>query len=248
METAEHLICLARDGRSLADAAAEAGTDAPVPTCPDWRIRDLLRHAGTVHRWATGFVTNGQLNPRRPEAEPDLDGDTLVEWYREAHALLVAALAEAPAGLTCWTFLPAPTPLAFWARRQAHETAVHRVDAHSALGPVRDTAAPPLGTGLAADGIDELLTGFHGRERSRVRSDAPRVLRVRTTDTDDVWTVRISAGPPRTDRTAEGPADCEMAGPAERLYLALWNRLPPGALTLTGDPETARLWRERSAV
>ena len=25
-------------------------------------------------------------------------------------------------------------PLAFWARRQAHETAVHRVDAESALG------------------------------------------------------------------------------------------------------------------
>ncbi|MFE4646555.1 hypothetical protein ACFRFS_37075, partial [Streptomyces sp. NPDC056730] len=67
-------------------------------------------------------------------------------------------------------------------------------------------------------------------------------------DTDDVWTVRISAGPPRTERTAEGPADCELAGPAERLYLTLWNRLPLDAVTLTGDPQTARLWRETSAV
>lgn len=36
----------------------------------------------------------------------------------------------------CWTFLDAPSPLAFWARRQAHETAIHRADAQLAAdGP-----------------------------------------------------------------------------------------------------------------
>jgi len=40
-------------------------------------------------------------------------------------------LASAPPDLDCLTFLAAPSPLAMWARRQAHETAIHRVDAES---------------------------------------------------------------------------------------------------------------------
>ena len=40
--------------------------------------------------------------------------------------------------------------------------------------------------------------------------------------------------------------DCELAGPAAGLYLALWNRAPfPG---VTGDASLATLWREKSAI
>jgi len=53
-----------------------------------------------------------------------------------------AALSAAPPDLRCWTFLPAPSPLAMWARRQAHETTVHRVDAELAAASV----APPAAT------------------------------------------------------------------------------------------------------
>ena len=31
-----------------------------MPTCPDWTVRDLVRHMGGVHRWATGFVADRQ--------------------------------------------------------------------------------------------------------------------------------------------------------------------------------------------
>ncbi|URM92290.1 maleylpyruvate isomerase family mycothiol-dependent enzyme [Streptomyces sp. MRC013] len=179
---------------------------------------------------------------------PALDGAPLLDWYREGHDRLVAALAGAPDALECWSFLSAPSPLAFWARRQAHETTVHRVDAESALGLVAGRS--PVEPDLAADGIDELLCGFHGRDGSRVRTDRPGVLRVRTTDTGDVWTVALSADAPRTTRTADGPADCELTGPAEALYLSLWNRLPAGspAVGVAGDDRLARLWRETSAV
>jgi uncharacterized protein (TIGR03083 family) len=247
METAAHITCLVREGQLLAAAASRAGVDAAVPTCPDWQVRDVLRHTGMVHRWATGYVVKGHTVPYPADGEPDLDGDELLEWFVEGHALLATALDEAPADLACWSFLPAPSPRAFWARRQAHETAIHRVDAESAHG---GTAFTPVGGEVAADGIDELLTAFHARPKSRVRSDVPCVLRVRSTDTDpdDVWTVRISQEPPRTERTGTGPVDCELSGPAERLYLTLWNRLPLDAVTLTGDPGPARLWREKSAV
>ncbi|MEV1054215.1 maleylpyruvate isomerase family mycothiol-dependent enzyme [Streptomyces sp. NPDC049887] len=243
METAELIEYLGAEGRLLAGAAEAAGPDAAVPTCPGWQVRDLLRHTGTVHRWATAFVTERYAEYRPDAGEPELDGRALLEWFEEGHGLLVEALSGAPADLDCWTFLPAPSPLAFWARRQAHETAVHRVDAEAALGEPGPVPERP-----AADGIDELLRAFHGRRRSRVRSDAPKVLRVRTTDTGDVWTVRLSTEPPRTDRSSEGPADCELSGPAERLHLVLWNRLPVTAVTLDGDEEIARLWRDNSAI
>ncbi|MEU3608978.1 maleylpyruvate isomerase family mycothiol-dependent enzyme [Streptomyces sp. NPDC035033] len=246
MKVTEHIDALEAAGRGLAAAAEAAGPDAEVPTCPGWRVRDLLRHTATVHRWATGFVAEGHPEPRPMEDEPDLDGAPLLAHYRESHAALVAALRAAPEALTAWAFLPAPSPLAFWARRQAHETAVHRADAESAL-----PAGPgPVGTGLAADGVDELLAGFHARDRSRVRTDAPRTLRIRATDTGDVWTVRLSAAPPVTERgtAASAPVDAEVAGTADRLYLTLWNRLPASAVTVTGDAGLLRLWRETSAV
>jgi uncharacterized protein (TIGR03083 family) len=206
-------------------------------------VRDLVRHTGMVHRWAAAFVAEGHTSYHSDGGLPDLDGDELLAWFREGHRQLVDTLASAPADVECWAFLPASSPLAFWARRQAHETTVHRVDAESARGGVRSEIA----AGFAADGIDELLRGFHCRRKSRVRSDEPRVLRVRATDAEDaVWTVRLSQEPPAATRDAAGAADCEVAGPAAQLYLSLWNREP--FPEVTGDAAVAALWREESAV
>ncbi|MBL1096741.1 maleylpyruvate isomerase family mycothiol-dependent enzyme [Streptomyces coffeae] len=246
MDISELIDSLNREGHLLADAAAAAGADAPVPTCPEWRVRDLLSHLGRVHRWATRIVTEGVTEPSQATfpPEPQLDGDALLEWFREGHRTLVEALRTADPQLKCFTFLPAPSPLAFWARRQAHETAIHRADAESARGlePSSVTSA------FAADGLDELLAGFHARERSGMRTDSPRTLRLRATDHDAVWTVWLSDGVPRTERHDDGMADCELSGPVATLYFALWNRLPLSALSTTGDPEPARLWQERGAI
>lgn len=245
MKIDEHIEALDAAGRALADAATEAGTDAEVATCPGWRVRDLLRHTTMVHRWATAFVAEGHTSYHPDGGEPDLDGEELLAHFREGHALLVAALRAAPDTLECWTFLPAPSPLAFWARRQAHETTVHRADAESALPSGLPGPVDPV---VAVDGIDELLRAFHARDRSRVRTPEPKTLRVRATDTGDVWTVRLSQDAPHTERNATGPADCELSGAADRLYLTLWNRLPDGAVTVTGDASLARLWREKSGI
>lgn len=242
MKTAEHTELLEREGSLLADAAREAGLDAPVPTCPDWRVRDLLRHTGAVHRWATRFVAEALPGFEPWQERLDLDGDALLDWFREGHARLVAALREAPADLECWTFLPAPSPLAFWARRQANETAVHRIDAESARGG----ALSALDARFAADGIDELLRGFHGRAKSRMRTAEPRVLRVRATDAEGTWTVRLSADVAVTEQGETAPADCEVSGAAADLYLALWNRR--SFPEVSGDADLAALWSENSGV
>ncbi|MFE7608577.1 MULTISPECIES: maleylpyruvate isomerase family mycothiol-dependent enzyme [Streptomyces] len=254
MDITEHLERLRLDGTLLADAADAAGPDARVPACPEWQVRDLVSHIGRVHHGAAQFLTDRAERPGRFPEAPELADSELIPWLREGHRLLVATLTAAPPDLTVWTFLPAPSPLAFWARRQAHETAVHRVDAQQAAG----MALSPLPAAFAADGIDELLAGFHSLDRSSVRTDVPRTLRVRATDVADAdWTVHLSTEPPRTVRTAgtaesgaapQEPADSTVEGPAEELYLALWNRLPWDGLTVTGDPAPVRLWQEKAGI
>ncbi|GAA3192953.1 MULTISPECIES: maleylpyruvate isomerase family mycothiol-dependent enzyme [Streptomyces] len=253
MEITEFVEALRLDGALLAAAAEEAGPEAPIPACPEWRMRDLVVHVGRVHRWATRYVTEGLEHPSTPEAAPDLTDQELVPWLREGHHRLVVALHEAPASLTAWTFLPAPSPLAFWARRQAHETAVHRADAQQALG----ATLTPLPPAFAADGIDEILAGVHSQQRSRVRTTEPKTLRVRATDAADAeWTVHLSEAPARTLRTpgehagagAGEPADLSVEGPAEALYLTLWNRAPWTGLTVKGDEALVRLWEEHGGI
>ncbi|MEV6006766.1 maleylpyruvate isomerase family mycothiol-dependent enzyme [Streptomyces sp. NPDC051976] len=244
--TAGFIDTLRREGGRLADAAEGAGLDAPVPTCPEWRVRDLVAHTGAVHRWATAYVAEGRTEPE--DWDETTPGDAgLVDWYREIHRGLADALSAAPADLTCWFFLTAPSALAFWARRQAHEVTIHRVDAEAACG----RPPTPVEAAFAADGIDELLAGFHGRSRSRFRSDRPRSLRVRALDAPDGgdWLVRLSAeAPVVVHDTPEQPADCTVTGSAQDLYLALWNRGPYEKLTVAGDDGLLDLWRRTGAI
>ena len=195
MEITDHIESLASEGALLAEAAQGGPLDAPVPACPGWQVRDLLTHVGYVHRWAAGYVAGAHLEPVDRMGEEELlragppDGE-LIGWFRAGHAGLVSILRAADPGLRCWTFLDAPSPLAFWARRQAHETAIHRIDAQLAAAPGEAPSEPAAP--LAADGIDELVTGFGGRDPAKL-ADAPATLVIRAADTPGpaCWTVTM---------------------------------------------------------
>jgi uncharacterized protein (TIGR03083 family) len=246
MQIADHLAVLRRDGVRLADAAQRAGLDAVIPTCPGWQVRDLLAHLGGVHRWAASFVTGGRVTPYDPREQaaffPAVADEALPDWYRTGHTALVDALEHADESLSCWTFLPATSPLAFWARRQAHETAVHRADAESAIA-----AVPEWDAAFAADGIDELLNAFFSRPGGRLVADPPVSLTVALTDTDAAWSVHIG---PDARRVVAGrhAADLTVAGPARDVYLLLWNRGHADGLDIRGDRRVLELWRERARV
>ena len=155
-------------------------------------------------------------------------------------------LAAADPAVECATFMAAPSPLAFWTRRQAHETAIHRADAERAAGATPDTRRT-----FAADGIDELITGF-GRRRKyqpQAGSAADGLLRVVAADTGDAWSIEIRQGrlQPRRD-TGTGAAEragCTVSGPASGLYLYLWNRADAAeaGVTVTGDPALLASWQ-----
>jgi hypothetical protein len=40
-----------------------------VPTWAEWVTRDLIRHMGGVHRWATSFVAEAHAEPGYPTLE-----------------------------------------------------------------------------------------------------------------------------------------------------------------------------------
>jgi uncharacterized protein (TIGR03083 family) len=249
MDVAEYIENLNAEGERMADAAERAGADAAVPTCPDWLVRDLVQHQGGVHRWATAYVAGAKTEAADVDFEtavgPLPDDKALVEWFRQGHRALVSALREADPDMACWTFLPAPSPLAMWARRQAHETAIHRVDAELAAGLMPVAVSPSF----AADGIDELLTLFVPRRKGDPRADPARSLAVRCEDTRATWRVTISTEGVTTETEGGGaPADCVVSGPASWLYHALWNRLSTDEIAVEGDSAALDLFLNRSKI
>jgi uncharacterized protein (TIGR03083 family) len=264
VEIAEYIDALRDHGAGLADAAGRAGLDATIPTCPPWLIKDLLRHTGYVHRWAARHITErpASILDGPEEAEilrggaPDED---LIAWFLAGRSALADTLGKADPALECATFMPAPSPLAFWARRQAHETAIHRADAEIASGTTPGYPAP-----FAADGIDELIMGFGARRKYRVLAgpDGGR-LHVLAADTGDGWYVearegrvqprraggRDLAGHPDGADAAAG-AGCTVSGPASAVYLFLWNRSDPAPadVTVSGDRGLLTSWRSSVRV
>jgi uncharacterized protein (TIGR03083 family) len=254
VKIAEHLDALRREGELMAGAAAAAGLAAAVPPCPSWQVKDLLRHTGYIHRWAARHIAEGlaEVIDGPSEAEILRGGaadEDLLGWFRAGHAALVETLSGADPAVECATFMTAPSPLAFWTRRQAHETAIHRADAELAAGAVSEYPAA-----FAADGIDELIMGFGQRRKYQPPAGpAPDagLLRVIAADTSDAWSIEGRQGllqPRRETGTAaagRAGAGCTVSGSASGLYLFLWNRAGAAAadVTVTGNPTLLASWQ-----
>jgi uncharacterized protein (TIGR03083 family) len=170
------------------------------------------------------------------------DDQQLLAWFAAGAEVLIAALTASPAELRCWTFLPARSPLEFWARRQAHETEIHRADVDLARGG-REVA---FDKALAADGIEELLFGFAARVR---HLEVPTELRLglSANDLPQSWEVRLAAAGVQAERGV-GAADCSVTGSASDLYLLLWNRLPASAVKVSGPRDALELWQRSVQV
>ena len=237
MQLAGYLDHLSADGALFAAAAERTSLDAPVPSCPDWTLRDLMTHIGGVHRWAASIVGNAMLDNDEVTGNQVGTGPgdgLLLKWFREGHQALVQTLRTAASDLQCFTFLPAPTPLLFWARRQAHETAIHRVDAQSVHGGVT-----PFGTEFACDGIEEMLFGFAARSRPALSSGT---MLLKPDDADGSWLVTFGSHGVTAAVADDVRADASVTGTTSDIYLWLWNR--PSKVLVSGRPDVADRWHE----
>ena len=136
----------------------------------------------------------------------------------------------------------------FWARRQAHETTIHKVDAQSALlGRVpsatrrasRPRSRPTVSTSCSA--------GSSPRGKSKLFDGKPFVAVVAPDDVDRRWVLRVDerlsvdAGDDDVD-----DADARLSGSAAALYLALWNR--GDEIDVRGRPDVLDRWHEVQRV
>jgi uncharacterized protein (TIGR03083 family) len=206
------LAALASDAAAVLECLREGPASAPVAACPGWDLGRLVVHLGRTHRWATAALGSAEepAYPRRP------DGEGLTEWFADGAEQLLAALRSADPRRPCWTFGPGPGTVAFWVRRQALETVVHRWDAQQALG-----RPGPVDDDLAADGIDEVAKVFYPRQVALGRRPPLGCA------------VTLRAGAAEVV-VGEGEPTAEVSGPAELLLLALWRRLPGPELARAG--------------
>lgn len=234
-----YVEALKADSAALA-AAARLGVEVPVPSCPDWDIAALVHHLGRIHRWVTAMVrTHASERPPRGEGDPLPAGDGLADWFDEVSAALVDVLSTADDDEPVWNWSTTQPPTAaFWKRRMAHETVVHRWDAQLAHGRTE-----PIAAALAKDGIDEILDTVLPTEVTNKAEDATLggSLHLHTTDVDGEWLVRVDGG--RVDVSYEhGKGDAAVRGTAEEVLLFVWGRKPAVELETFGDPAILANW------
>jgi uncharacterized protein (TIGR03083 family) len=235
MDVDKQIARIRAEGEALARAAENGPMNAAVPGCPGWDVDALLRHIGDVHRWAATIVRERLQSRLRRDHEGPADREDLLAWYREGYQALVEALQAASPDDSFWFWGPAPNALAFWARRQANETAVHRWDAESARG-----AATSLETRDAVDALDEWL-GLAALRGSAASGDG-RVLRLTPTDGQNGWRVRL--GEHLEVLTDGAGSDCELQGRASDLFLWSMNRRGLEGITVSADESLVRVWAD----
>lgn len=232
------------------------GTDltTPVPSCPGWNVGQLVRHLGGGQRWAAETVRTIATQPLPDEEFRELsayaheDAEAIDPWLAESAERLADALSAAGPGTAVWTPLPdGPATTAFWARRYAYETVIHRADAALALG-----ADFAVETDVALDAIDEWMElgslPLHLEIHPRMREllGPGRTLHLHATDTDAEWVVDLTGDVISWRRTHEKAAVAVRA-PLTDLLLIVYRRRPPkgDGIDVFGNAALLDFWLDR---
>lgn len=236
--------------RDFGDLIRGADPSTPVPTCPDWTLKQLFRHVGRGNRWAAQIVADRLMSPLDPrdvrDGKPPDDTDGALEWLNGGAEALIKAVEHVGADCRVWTFLGA-RPAGWWIRRRLHEVTVHRADAALALGVDYD---PPAD--LAADAISEWIELMTVQAR---RSEPPvergRTLHLHATDDGlgptGEWTIRNDEDGVGWSHE-HGKGDVALRGPAKDLLLAIVRRrsAADGGIEVFGDAAVWDGWLERT--
>jgi len=206
-------------------ALAEGNLDARVEHCPGWTVADLASHLTEV-QWFWATIAEEKLSSppddsRRPSPAPQ---DRLIEALRTGAHRLVSVLRSSNWQDAVWTWAPLQQDIAFIARHQVQEAAVHHWDAAHAAG--RNLV---IETPVALDAIDEFLT-------FSVSSDADPADPVRpalagrfalgATDAGARWSISDGVAPGTVRFEHDGqPAVPTILASASDLLLWLYRRV-----------------------
>jgi uncharacterized protein (TIGR03083 family) len=227
VDYADYIAALRSNARAAAEATRDTPMETMVPSCPEWSLRDLAHHLGSHHRWVAGNLDQPPEGKAFKQREEPPAAEAIPDWLEAGAEMLASKLAATDPATLCWTWVPFDDSVGFWARRTAHETAMHRWDAQNAGGAADDVEAD-----LAADGVDEylgILGAFPGRRFPEAGS-----IHLHTTDTPGEWLVRLDAeGIHLTREHAKG--DVAVRGPASDVLLVLMGRNTVEAVDVFGE-------------
>ncbi len=229
MRYAELVDAIRAQGAALRESAIQAGPDIPVATCPDWRVHDLIAHIGGVH----AFILQATHGDQPKFARSSGSWTDVVDHWDRVFGALLTRMSNAHADEQVWTPPGTPPVLRSLARRAAHETAIHRLDADSA---VKDLKTLVFGTEFAADGIDEFLGTLLPAITARRPPMVAGTILYHAADAGRIWQLRLDVGKPvvTTEPTDSGvDADLTVVGTADAVYRSVWGR--PSTAVVTGD-------------
>ena len=236
--------------RDFGELIRSADPSTPVPTCPDWTLRQLFRHVGRGNRWAAQIIADRRRDPLDPhdvrEGKPPDDPEVAIDWLNNGAQLIIDAVDRIGPETRVWTFLGA-RPCGWWIRRRLHEVTVHSADAALALG--LDYALPPE---LAADAISEWIELM----AVQAKPQSPPLERGRTLHlhaTDDglgptgEWTI-VSDEEGIGWSHDHGKGDAAVRGPANDLLLAIVRRrtAAEAGVEIFGDTAVWDGWLEHT--
>lgn len=240
MQPAQHVQHLRADGAALL-AAVREDPAARVPSCPEWDRAGLLRHVANVHAWVRAQLAAGPDVERTfRDAQRPPDGDALYDWFEAGLAELADGLAAIDTEVD-WPTWAGPQAGAWFPRRMAQETAVHRWDVDPR----------PIDGDLAADGLDELLVGFLRFMPKEGFAEVTGTIHLHATDDDlaEPCEWLLTLGPHGVAaEPVHAKGDVALRGPASDLLLWAWNRVPLDRIEVLGDASLAARWPELVAI
>ncbi len=202
-------------------------------------MTDLTHHLGSIYSWVRTVLTTDPGTRPAPRSESTADlptGLAARQWWQQEFDQLLTVLDGLDPETPAWNWAPQPKRAAFWQRRMAHETVVHRWDAQLAI-----SAAEPIEAKLASDGVSEVLDTWLPAGRRIINQPRYGVVQLVAVDTGQEWFLRLRGeGVALLDTdtlldTDDPRARVHVSGTASDLLLALYGRLGFDLLAVTGD-------------
>ena len=230
------LDLIASSGARILDAY-RSDPDGRVPWSDRWTVRSVARHVAGSHR-AVALILSDRPTAdfERAAAMPRVEADdpAFPDWFAAQTRQLLTECRRVPPDAICWT----PHPLitgngAYWTRRIAYDTVVHRWDAEAGAG----IAGPRMEPVVAADAVDELL--HIGLRVARAIVDAPAGpgIGLACRDAPNAWYLDLSDDGHLAVHTEAIDTAVTLRGSAESLLLWLWGRVDihGGEIEVDGD-------------